>query len=105
MGAAPYYDDEELAALGRRPRPSALDDTDGTAGKRQAVRLVHDPLCSSSGAVDGYRCDECAVIIRTRIDAMRRQRELDRMRARAAHPAGRARGVRLGEQLELWGDF
>ena len=102
MSAAPYYDDEELAALGRRPASDA-----GARAPRGAFRLAHDPLCSMDGAVEGLRCEECAVIVRTRVDAMRRQRALDRLRARAAHPAGKARAVRAGagEQLALWQDF
>jgi hypothetical protein len=112
MGAAPYFDEEELAALGRPTTPQAARTSEGDGpGKVQRVRLTHDPLCSQDGAVERYRCRECEVIMRTRIDDLRRQRALDRARSRAAHPAGKGlegtqrSAAALAEQLPLWRDF
>ena len=93
MGAAPYFDEEELAALGR---PSV---TNGAAPKRTPMRLTHDPLCSKQGAMDGFRCRECDLILRTRADTMRREREHARVR-HAKRPE-----TSNGEQLPLWRDF
>lgn len=93
MGAARYYDEDELAALGRPQRERAME-----AERARPVRLAHDPLCSKAGAIEGPGCAECAVILRTRIDGLRRQRAL--ARSRANHPAGRARWSAV--QLALW---
>jgi uncharacterized C2H2 Zn-finger protein len=93
MGAAPYFDEEELAALGR-PKGAV-----SRPASRAGIRLTHDPVCSKSGAVAVYRCPECEVILRTRADAMRKERMQARLR-RSRPPSPGVDG-----QLPLWRDF
>lgn len=91
MGAAPYFDEEELKALGRPASPAPKP-------QRSGLRLTHDPVCSKEGAVQGYKCPECEVILRARADTMRKERAHARLRR--THQPEQDVG-----QLPLWRDF